>query len=353
MKILLLGGTGAMGSPMVSKLECDKTNRIFVTSRSRSGQDGNVTYIQGNAHDYGFLTEILKKHYDIIVDFMIYRLEEFKLRLSLFLNSTGQYVFISSSRVYADSETMITETSHRLIDVLQDKDYLATDEYALVKAREENCIFESGKTNWTIIRPYISYGRNKFQLGVYEKENWLFRAIHGRSVVFPNDIAEKKTALTYGVDVANAVCKLIGNERALGEVFHVVTSEFMTWQRVLDVYKEVIYSKTGSEMRVIQPSTSLGLQEIWYSPAQIKYDRLYNRSFDNSKIISVIGELEFVGLKDGIEESLMAFLTKPSWGGFNWHVEAWEDQIARERTPIGEIMGTRAKIKYIKARYLP
>ena len=41
------------------------------------------------------------------------------------------------------------------------------------------------------------------QLGVLEKELWLYRALNGRTIVFSKDIAEKSTTLTYGYDVAS------------------------------------------------------------------------------------------------------------------------------------------------------
>ncbi len=67
--------------------------------------------------------------------------------------------------------------SPRLVDVCTDPEYLSIDEYGMAKGREENLLRETGRTNWTIIRPYITYNSNRIQLGVYEKENWLRRAL--------------------------------------------------------------------------------------------------------------------------------------------------------------------------------
>lgn len=52
---------------------------------------------------------------------------------------------MSSSRVYADSQTPITENSPRLLDVYKEEEYLKTDEYALSKARQEDILHRSGK----------------------------------------------------------------------------------------------------------------------------------------------------------------------------------------------------------------
>ena len=211
MNILILGGTGSIGSALVNLLRNTSWN-VAITSRKKKDCAGNITYIEGNAHDLHFLRDCLKKEkWDAIVDFMTYTTEEFSKKYELFLSSTSQYFFLSSSRVYADSHDPLTENSARLLDVCNDIEYLKTDEYALAKARQENLLMMSASKNWTIIRPYITYNVNRIQLGVYEKENWLRRALAGRTIVFPKDIASKKTSLTYGPDIAGAIVKLIGN----------------------------------------------------------------------------------------------------------------------------------------------
>ena len=174
MKILILGGTGAMGVHLVNLLSSNPNCRITVTSRSRREGKDNVSYVQGNGHDIAFLNTLLKDKYDVIVDFMNYHTEEFRERYRILLNACGQFVYLSSSRVYADSDSPITEESPRLLDVTTDAEYLRTDEYALAKARQENLLRESEHKNWTIIRPYITYSEIRLQLGVLEKEAWLY-----------------------------------------------------------------------------------------------------------------------------------------------------------------------------------
>lgn len=70
------------------------------------------------------------------------------------------------------------------MDVCNDKEYLDSNEYAIAKAKEEDILFRSPNKNWTIVRPSLTYAENRLQLGVYEKENWLYRALHGRAIVF-------------------------------------------------------------------------------------------------------------------------------------------------------------------------
>ena len=131
---------------------------------------------------------------------------------------------------------MITEDTPKLLDVCKDEEYLSTDEYALTKARQENILRKSGSTNWTIIRPYITYSEIRLQLGVNEKETWLYRALHGHTIVFSQDIAKNYTTLTYGYDVARGMASIIGKPETYGEAFHITQSKPMKWSEILNLY---------------------------------------------------------------------------------------------------------------------
>ena len=142
MKVIILGGTGAIGTSLVQCL-IKRDIEIFITSRKKHKSYGKVHYIQGNAKQLDFLKRNLIDNYDCIVDFMTYTTEEFKERKDIFLSCCKQYIFISTARVYANSNNLLNEDSPRLLDVCDDQEYLATDEYALSKARQENMLFEN------------------------------------------------------------------------------------------------------------------------------------------------------------------------------------------------------------------
>lgn len=71
---------------------------------------------------------------------------------------------------------------------------------------------------------------------MFEKEDWLYRVMMGKTLVFPKEMAKKKTTLTNAIDVSVAIKNLIGNQAAYGEAFHITTTESITWQNVLDIY---------------------------------------------------------------------------------------------------------------------
>lgn len=321
-RILILGGTGAMGAHLVNILK-NSDNEVLVTTRKQRASYCNITYIQGNAHDETFIRYILKENVDVVVDFMVYHTEEFKRRALLILDACKQYVYLSSSRVYSGNDDIITEETPRLLDVSRDEEYLSTDEYALAKARQEDILRQSGKSNWTIIRPYITYSEIRLQLGVNEKETWLYRALHGHTIVFSDDIAKNYTTLTYGYDVARGIASIIGNLKASGEAFHITQSRPLKWSEVLDLYLSVIEEKTGRrpkvQMRPKSPNLALG-------KSQVMYDRWYNRKFDSAKIGKFIQTDSFLPPEEGLRKCLMAFIDNPQYNDINWALEAQYDR---------------------------
>lgn len=353
MRILILGGTGAIGISLTQIL-AERGNEVFVTSRSVHESRENIHYVQGNAMEDNFLCQILaERDFDAIIDLMKYQVSKFAARRDLLLASTKHYFFFSSSRVYADSKVRMTENSPRLLDVSIDKKYLETSEYALEKAREEDLLFESERKNWTIIRPYITYNINRLQLGVFEKEYWLYRALKGRTIVFQQEIARHITTLTYGYDVGAAVTKLIGNLDAQGEVVHITADETVVWDDVLQLYLSVIEEKTGKRPKVIYLKDSKWLSFIKDNKYQVQYDRCFDRMFDNSKMKTLVENVQFLSLKEGLKSCLEQFLDAPSFRSHSWSVEGYMDRVTGEKTSLNEISSTNDKLKYLFFRFAP
>ena len=342
--VLILGGTGAIGSHLVRHLALGEVNCV-VTSRKKRQGDTNFSYALGDAHDMNFIQLLLsERNWDAIVDFMSYSTEEFKARYHLYLSSTKQYIYLSSSRVYAESEGQLIEKSPRLLDVCKDERYLATDEYALKKARQEDILHNSGYANWTIIRPYVTFSEQRLQLSPLEKECWLYRAVHGRTIVFSKDLAEKTTTLTYGQDVARGIASLIGKEKAKGNVYHITVSETHKWTEILQAYLNAFEKKTGKRPKVL-------LTEKWEpfhggNEPQVTYDRMYDRKFDNRNINKYIDTDTFKPTIPALTACLTTFLDNPVFKDINWRWEARKDRLTGEWANISEIQGIKQKIVY-------
>lgn len=355
MKILVLGGTGAIGMPLVGILAAQENDLYVTTRRGRIAHKKNIHYITGNAQEIDFMRELLEQSFDVIIDFMVYDSGQFRKRMNLLLENTKQYIFFSSARVFADTgEKLITEKSKRLLDTIEDETYLETDEYALAKAREENLLQDSIYRNWTIVRPYITYNKERLQLGVMEKETWLQRALEGKTIVFSKDIGNKYTTLTYGGDVASRIAGLVGKAEALGEVFNITTAQTAKWTSILEIYLDALEEEIGRKPNICWQDNAEMISRICHNQYQIKYDRLYDRRFDNSKIQKMMKkEMSYIVLEDGLKQCIREFVENE--GEFrerNWKLEGAFDKVTRDRTSIFSIIGMKNKIKYILYRYL-
>lgn len=342
--MLILGGTGAMGSHLVNELKNSQW-QITVTSRSERQSEANITYVKGNAHEVEFLKSLLDKKFDVVIDFMAYTTNEFEAKYKTLLSACRQYVFFSSSRAYNDSTGPLSEDAPLLIDACSDAEYLATDEYALGKGRQENLLRESEFTNYTIIRPYITYGEQRLQLGVLEKEEWLYRALKGRTIVFSNDIAQKQTTLTYGKDLSQALIPLLGNEEALGEAFHITVDKPVLWSEVLKIYVEEIERFTGRKVKVLMQEHSHNLN-LPHRKWQVMYDRLFNRTFNNRKIKKFSNTDTFIQPQDGLRICIRACMNAPKFNGIHWREEAYYDRLTGEWAKPHEFSSWKTAVLY-------
>lgn len=345
MKVLIIGGTGAIGKYLVNILD-SKGLQCVVTTRKERQNIGNVNYVKGNALNNEFLEVLLESRWDVIIDFMIYTEEIFSQRINKFLSKTEQYIYLSSSRVYSNSNELLKETSLRLLDSCKDAELINSNEYSLEKAKGEDLLLKSGMNNWTIVRPYLTYSVDRLQLGSLEKEAWIYRILHGRSLVFSKDIANTFTTLTYGYDVANCIARLVGNKLAFGEIIHIATDEYHTWNEILNIYLNVINKKTGRNVKIFKTDRT-----PYSFFLHTKYDRLYNRRFDNKKLKHIIGDIEFISAEKGLSMCLEEFLKNPIFNKIDWKKEATYDKITGERTLLSEIPSLKDKFIYLLIRY--
>ena len=351
MKVLILGGTGAMGVPLQKEL-LNLGCEVHVTSRSRH-VDTDIRFHCGDAHDIDFLSDVLLSEYDAIVDFMSYSTEEFKERSETILSNTSHYVFLSSSRVYSQCEDLITEDSARLLDVCRDDDYLKTNEYALSKAKQENILYDSKQQNWTIVRPSLTYNSERLQYALGEKEDWLFRYLHNDKIVFPSNMKDIYTTMSYGNDVARAISLLIGNERAIGETVHIAGAPAITWGEVNDVYTEVLKNIFHRTPEYIYIEDWEQLSKRLGNYYQLKYARSFSRKFDNSKLNRLVGNIEFTHPSQGLKLCLEQFVSgKMTFKSPSARREAYYNRITGDRDDLS-LFSAKDKIKYIINRYLP
>jgi nucleoside-diphosphate-sugar epimerase len=307
-KVLVLGGTGAMGVylvPMLAKMDY----KVDVVSLD-GGESSNpyIKYIKAeNAKDPVYIAELLKNDYDGIVDFLIYGTAEFKEKYRRLLENTGHYIYLSSYRVYANEEHPIKETSPRLLDVIKEEPFISSEDYSLYKARGEEVLKASEFANWTAIRPAITYSKRRFQLVTLEADVIIERARHGKTVLIPHQAMDVQATMSWAGDVAKMISRLLFNDAAKRETYTVATAEHNPWRVVADYYNEHIglkYEEVDKEDYISFISPDKNLHVRW----QLEYDRMFDRIIDNSKILNITGmkQSELMPLRDGLKRELAA-----------------------------------------------
>ena len=89
-KILLLGGTGAIGVYLRGEL-VRSGYEVVVSSRTRQVPEPGVQFVTGDAKNRSFVERVIAECVpDVIVDFMIYSTSEFAERIAFLLAKVKQ-----------------------------------------------------------------------------------------------------------------------------------------------------------------------------------------------------------------------------------------------------------------------
>ena len=179
-KVLVLGGTGAIGTYLVEKLADRSYDVTVISLEDATSSRPNLHFRKANALDKTVVTTLLAEHFDGVIDLMIYWAPPFSDFADLYLQNTAHYIYLSSYRVFADEEHPVVESSPQLLDTAQDPVYLASNDYSLHKARGERFLRASRYKNWTIVRPAITYSKKRCQL-IEEAKPDLVISIHQNS----------------------------------------------------------------------------------------------------------------------------------------------------------------------------
>lgn len=352
-KILLLGGTGAIGKSLIKLFTEYNDVDIYITSRKERDSSSSIHYLIGDAHDIDFLNHIFVtiRDIDCIVDFMVWDTALFMKIYTILLDNCKRYIYISSARVYAYSEKLISEESESLFGINKEKHFICKDTYAVPKSQQENILMSSCYDNFTIIRPYITYGENRIPLGDLEKEIWLYRILKGRTLVISEDVMQRYTSLTNGVDCARSIANLINSSSGKRNIVTISTSEYMKWADVLSIYKTVF---ERNHIRVNCKTIPKSIKALNYDYQTI-YDRVFDRKFNTEKLNKYIEVDSFVRMSDGLIKALDTFLYNPQFNNelIDWKLQAQMDKICHENADKSEFTSFSEYVKYLIYRFTP
>ena len=296
--VLLIAGGGTLGTYTAEELLRLGYRVDVICLEDKSSGHADLRYFQANA-TLEYLKDLLRQtHYDGIVNFIHYPdYRDYIPYHELLSKNTEHLIFLSSYRVYADKEHPITENAPQLIDVVSDDPLFHEKEnYALAKSRAERFLADNPyPKNWTVVRPVISFSERRLDINMVSGHTVIDAAKEGKPVSLP---LEAKN-LTAGLDWAGNSGKLIANllfkKESVGEAYTISSAQNLTWEEVANIYSELL----GVKFEWIPADYS-------YDNWNWRYDRIYDRKIDNSKVLKATGlsKADFKSIKEGVRIEL-------------------------------------------------
>ena len=251
MKVVVIGGTGHIGTFLIPMLVNSGYQTIYIT------RGKNKPYIDDPAwkkaqnvildrnSDKDFVQKIIEMNPDIIVDLINYDINETKKIVEAIQKSSccKHYLYCSSIWAHGRSEVLPVGRESLTKEPICDygKDKYESEKYLLEKYRKENfpvTIISPGQISgpgWDIINPWGGLDYRPFQI-----------IADGETIFLPN-FGQETLHHIHGEDVAQLFFKAISNRnQALGEVFNAVSGGSIT----LYGYAKLLFDYFGKEAKI-------------------------------------------------------------------------------------------------------
>ena len=312
MKILFIGGTGLISSAC-SELVLQRGHELFLLNRSVSEKyptPKGATVLQADIHaENANLSKLLAgQHFDAVVDFIAFTPEDIVRDISLFRDKTDQFMFISSASAYQKppQNYLITEETPLDNPFWEYSQNKIVCETLLMQAYHEN------QFPVTIVRPSHTYGPSQIPICV---TNWqhpwtvIARMKQGKKVIVPGD-GTSLWVLTWNTDFAKGLVGLLGNKKAIGEVFHITSDRALSWNQI---YLEA-YQALGQKPNLVHIPSDLIAAYDYEAVGSLIGDKSNSVVFDNSKIKRFVTEFNCeVEWAEGVRRSLAWFESHPQF----------------------------------------
>jgi len=331
MKVLYIGGTGEISYACVQRsVEVGHDVTVFNRGRSDPGPPGlpdAVRRIAGDLADAAAYARLGAEHFDVVCQFLAYDLQAVERDLSVFGGRCGQYVFISTASAYQKPPRSYVITEQTPLE----NPYWA---YSRAKAQMERFLLRqhaAGRLSVTVVRPSHTH-RTRFPGGIARGDDWAWRILHGKPVIVTGDGTSLWT-LTHSSDFAVPFVNLLGNERALGEAFHITRHmEAYPWRRIMAEVGRALGAEAG--LACVPTETLIRYDPQWAGP--LLGDKTWSVLFDNSKVKSVAGDFECnVSLQDGLRGAAEHYRKRAAAYRPDPELHALLDRIVAEQSALG------------------
>lgn len=302
MKILFIGGTGNISAYCV-ELAVSQGHTVTVLNRGIrecSLPDG-VQSIRCDIQNENDVKDRMKgMKFDVVADFIAFVPAHVERDIRLFSGVCRQFMFISTATVYHKPPVKfpVTESTP-----LKNPFWKYSQEKIICEEILIHAFRQSGFPV-TIIRPSHTYGKTMipsvFGHGDYTE---IARIKAGKKVIVQGD-GQTLWTLTHSRDFAKGFLGLCGNDRAIGEGFHITSDEHLAWDTIIKMKAQAVGCEPeivhipSDYINAIDPETGAGLLG----------DKQYNAIFDNSKLKRFVPTFNAtISFSKGLHESIEFF----------------------------------------------
>ena len=321
MRVLFIGGTGSI-STAASKLAIARGMELFLLNRgSRTANLPGSHHITADIHHAVDVRAALEGlEFDVVVDWIAFTPEDIERDLALFSGRTRQFVFISSASAYEKppAHYLITEsTPLRNPYWGYSRGKIACEERLMVAHRDDGFPV-------TIVRPSLTYDHN-FPIAIGGGAGYTLadRLLSGRPIIVHGD-GSSLWVVTHADDLACGLLGLFGDERALGEAFHITSDEVLTWNQIYLTIADAV----GVEANIVHIPSDFIARVAPQWAGGLLGDKTWSAVFDNSKIKEFVPDFEAsIPLRDGIRRTLEWFAADSARMRVNEAVNAEMDRV--------------------------
>ncbi|MCA1993558.1 MAG: NAD-dependent epimerase/dehydratase family protein [Coleofasciculus sp. S288] len=215
MRILIMGGTRFIGVYLTQLLVQQGHDVVLFNRGNRPAPVEGVKQIHGDRTDSTLLKEKLsQKQFDAIFDNNGRELSDTQPLVEIFKDRVQHFVYMSSAGVYLKSDQLPHKEGDPVDPKSRHKGKHETEAY----------LIEQG-VPFTSIRPTYIYGPQNYN----ELEAWFFdRIVRDRPILIPGN-GLHITQLGHCKDLASAMAGVLGNEKAIGQIYNVSGDRYVTF----------------------------------------------------------------------------------------------------------------------------
>ena len=323
----MIGGTGTISSAITRQL-AESDNELWLLNRgSRKNEvPNNVKQIIADIDDEKeVLRQIGDTQFDAVCEFIGFLPSQVERDIRLFKGRTRQYVYISSASAYNKPAA-----SH----VINEGTTLANPywEYSRNKIACEELLLKEYRENGfpiTIIRPSHTYCERAVPVSVHGlKGSWqvLKRMIEGKPVLVHGDGSSLWT-LTWNEDFAQGFIGLLGNPKAIGEAFQIMSDEQLTWNQIYECVAKAL-NVTPKLYHVASDFLAATSPKEWDYMGNLLGDKAVTVVFDCTKLKRAVpGFQATTRFDEGVRRCVAYILAHPELQIEDPEFDAWCDRV--------------------------